>query len=167
MENVPLVRYHFFTIGNRWILFEIFFKHLNLSLFLLCLYFSSNSVSTRLFFSSFFFSRFKIFLKSNRSSRSHMFFFKIGVLRKHLCWSFFLIELEGFLKDPFKKRLQHRCFPVKSAKFLEHLFFTKHVWWLVLDQYILPRVVRLVNGFYIFHHTIDCNRHCTVNGVIL
>ena len=31
--------------------------------------------------------------------------------RKHLCWSLFLIKF-------IKKRLQHRCSPVKFAKFL-------------------------------------------------
>ena len=54
-----------------------------------------------------------------RSSRSQM-FFKIGILKnspnftgKHLRWSIFLIK--------FKKRLQHRCFPVKFVKFLRTL----------------------------------------------
>ena len=46
---------------------------------------------------------------------------KKGVLKnfanfigKHLCWSLFLIKLLAFIK----KRLQHRCFPMKIAKFL-------------------------------------------------
>ena len=29
-------------------------------------------------------------------------------------------------------RLQHRCFPVNTAKFLRTVFFTKHLWWLLL-----------------------------------
>ena len=31
-----------------------------------------------------------------------------------------------------KKKLQHRCFPVKSAKFLRTSFFTEHPQWLLL-----------------------------------
>ena len=41
---------------------------------------------------------------------------------KHLCWSLFLIKL----------RLQHKCFPVKFAKFLRTAFFTEHLRWLLL-----------------------------------
>ena len=36
--------------------------------------------------------------------------------------------------NSIKKRLQHRCFPVKFAKFLITAFFTKHLRWLLLDQ---------------------------------
>ena len=51
---------------------------------------------------------------------------KIDVLKnfpnftgKHLCWSLFLINLQALkLATPLKKRLQHRWFPVKFAKFL-------------------------------------------------
>ena len=32
-----------------------------------------------------------------------------------------------------KKRLQHRCFPVKFAKFLRTTSFTEHLLWLLLD----------------------------------
>ena len=31
-----------------------------------------------------------------------------------------------------KKRLQHRCFPVKFAKFLRTPFFSEHLCWLLL-----------------------------------
>ena len=58
--------------------------------------------------------------RQDRSSRSQI-FFKIGVLKnfanftgKHLCWSLFW----NFIKN----RLQHRCFPVKFAKFLRTPF---------------------------------------------
>ena len=40
-----------------------------------------------------------------------------NVIRKHLCWSSF--SKETF----FKKRLRHRCFPVKLAIFLRTLVF--------------------------------------------
>ena len=32
-----------------------------------------------------------------------------------------------------KKRLQHRCFPVKNAKFLRAAFYIEHLRWLVLN----------------------------------
>ena len=54
---------------------------------------------------------------------SHYRFFKKTVFNKfaiftgkHLCWSFFLINLQVF-------RLQRRCFPVNIVKFLENLFW--------------------------------------------
>ena len=60
-----------------------------------------------------------------RSSLSQM-FFKIDVLKdsadftgKHQCWS--------LACNFIKKRLQHRCFPVKFANFLRTPFFTEHL----------------------------------------
>ena len=32
-----------------------------------------------------------------------------------------------------KKRLQHRCFPLKFAKFLRTPFFAEYLWWLLLN----------------------------------
>ena len=68
-----------------------------------------------------------------RSSRSKM-FLKIGVLKnfanlteKHLCWSLLLIQTLLDSVDSVKKRLQHRCYLVKFAKFLKTLFFIEHV----------------------------------------
>ena len=55
------------------------------------------------------------FLKASyldRSSSLQM-FFKIGVL---------------------KKRLQHRCFPANTAKFLRATFFIEHLRWLLLSS---------------------------------
>ena len=37
---------------------------------------------------------------------------------KHLCWSLFVIKLQFFSLQFFKKRLQHKCFPVKFEKLL-------------------------------------------------
>ena len=58
------------------------------------------------------------------SSRSQM-FFKIAVLKnianftgKRLYWSLFLIKLQVLKLNFTEKRLQHRWFPVKFAKFL-------------------------------------------------
>ena len=56
---------------------------------------------------------------------------------KHLCWSLFLIKFHPW--KFIKKRLQHRCFPVKFAKILSAIFFYKNLWWLLLiwDRYTL------------------------------
>ena len=73
--------------------------------------------------------------ETNRSSLSQM-FFKIGVLksfiRKH-CRSIFLIKLQAW-RSVIKKRLQHRCFPVKFAIFLRTPFFIEHLRWLLLNK---------------------------------
>ena len=47
---------------------------------------------------------------------------------------FFKIELQLAIKDCniIKKRLRHRCFPVKFAKLLRTTFFTEHLRWLLL-----------------------------------
>ena len=75
-----------------------------------------------------------------RSSRSQM-FFKIDALKnfanftgKHLCWSLFFNKV-SFERSAtlLKKRLQHRCFPVKFAKYLRASFFTEHLRWLLLN----------------------------------
>ena len=65
----------------------------------------------------------KAFKHSNK--RSQM-FYKTDALKslaiftgKHLCWRFFLINF-------IKKRLQHRCFPVKIAKCLSTAFYIEH-----------------------------------------
>ena len=76
---------------------------------------------------------------SNRNNRPQV-FCKKGVLRnlikftgKHLCRSLFFNKFAGLLPATlFKKRLWHRCFPVNFIKFLRTLFFTEHLWWLLL-----------------------------------
>ena len=76
----------------------------------------------------------------NCSNRSQM-FLKIGVLKnlanftgKHLCWSLFFNKVAGLRPATLlKKRLQHRCFPVKFAKFLRTPFFTEYLRWLLLN----------------------------------
>ena len=43
---------------------------------------------------------------------------------KHLCWSLFLIKLQALWRGTlFKKRHQHRCFPINIAKFLRTPFW--------------------------------------------
>ena len=47
----------------------------------------------------------------------------------------FLIKLQASGLSPttlLKKRFWHRCFPVNFVKFLRTLFFTNHLWWLLL-----------------------------------
>ena len=75
----------------------------------------------------------------NRSSCYQM-FFKVDVLkifgtftRKYLCWSLFLIKLQAW-RTIIKKKLQHRCFPVKFAKFIKTPFLTEHLQWLLQSK---------------------------------
>ena len=63
-----------------------------------------------------------------KSNRWQM-FFKIGVLNNftlftetHLCWSLFFEKLQIKL---FKKKLQHRCFPVNIWEICKSSFFNK------------------------------------------
>ena len=45
---------------------------------------------------------------------------------KHLCWSLFFNVVAGLrLATLLKKRLQHRCFPVRFEKFLITPFFCR------------------------------------------
>ena len=82
----------------------------------------------------------KNYLYKDRSSPSQI-LFKISFLnnfasyiRKHLCWSLFN-KFGGLQACNFvKRRLQHRCFPVKFAKFLRTPFFTEHLRWLLPEQ---------------------------------
>ena len=65
-------------------------------------------------------------------------FFKIDVLNNfaistetHLCWSLFFKALQV---NVFKKKLQHRFFPVNIEKFARAAFLIKYVWWLLLKN---------------------------------
>ena len=53
---------------------------------------------------------------------------------KYLCQkSIFFNEVSGLRAfNFFKKRPQHRCFPVNVAKFLRKAFFIEHIGWLLL-----------------------------------
>ena len=77
-----------------------------------------------------------------RSSFSQV-FFKLGVSKKFhnihrkapVSESLF-DKVAGLKAYNFnKKRLQHRCFPVKLAKVLRTPFFTEHLWWLLLNKF--------------------------------
>ena len=49
----------------------------------------------------------------------------------------FLIKLQLLPNKPatlLKKRLWHRCFAMKFAKFLRTTFFAEHLWWLLLQN---------------------------------
>ena len=70
---------------------------------------------------------------TSRSSRLQI-FLKIGILKnfanvtgKDLRWSLFSKNLHAEGLQLHKKRLQHRCFPVKFAKFLRATFLTEHL----------------------------------------
>ena len=61
-----------------------------------------------------------------RSSRSQL-FFKIGVFLKISVLESLFNKVAGLKACSFiKTRLQHKCFPVKFAKFLRTPFFTEH-----------------------------------------
>ena len=48
--------------------------------------------------------------------------------RKHVCWSRFLRKLQAFQICNFIKNiLQHRCFPVRSARFFKNSYFEEHL----------------------------------------
>ena len=44
----------------------------------------------------------------------------------------FLIKLQVWGLQLYKKRDWHRCFPVNFVKFLRTPFFKEHLWWLLL-----------------------------------
>ena len=63
-------------------------------------------------------------IRVKRQKQPLKLFCKKGVLRnfanftgKHLCWSFFFIDLQEVCSF-IKKRLRHRCFPEEFTKFL-------------------------------------------------
>ena len=59
----------------------------------------------------------------HRSSRSGRCSSEQVLLKISQCWSFFLMKLQAMPKGNFiKKRLQHRCFSVKFAKYLRTSF---------------------------------------------
>ena len=71
----------------------------------------------------------------NRTSRLRM-FFKMGVIKnsaiftgKPLCWSLFLIKLQGW-------RLQYRCFPLDITRSLRITFFIEHHGWGLAKDYL-------------------------------
>ena len=98
----------------------------------------------------------------SRSGRSQM-FFKIDVLRKlpnlaekHLCWTLFLIKF-FFIK----KRLQHRCFPVKFVKLLRTFIFTEYLRWLLSDSPIPRRAWDVTQNLYFsIHQPLHCVKKC-------
>ena len=69
-----------------------------------------------------------------------------------------LFNQDASLKNSnvMKKRLQHRCFPVKSAKVLRTPFFTGHLWWLLLNKSrrSLWFIVRRSDALVIWHKPI-------------
>ena len=53
---------------------------------------------------------------------------------KYLCQKLLFNKVAGLRPATLlKKSLWHMCFPVNFAKFLRTYFFTKHVWWLLLQ----------------------------------
>ena len=84
---------------------------------------------------------------------------KKGVLRnfakftgKYLCQSLFFNKIAGLGPATLlKKRLWHRCFAVKFAKFLRTPFVTEHLRWLLLTAanfLSVPRICTIQNTSY-------------------
>ena len=84
-------------------------------------------------------------LRIERSSRSQM-FFKIGVLG--------VLDVLDLKACKFiKKRLQHRCFPVKFAIFLENVFLRNTsggCFWIDLDFLVLHKHLLRFGNSYIY-----------------
>ena len=88
------------------------------------------------------------FTKQNRSSCSQI-FFKISVRKnfanftgKRLCWSLVLIDFAGLEAYNFiKKKLQHRCFPVKFWIILRTPFFAEYL------RSLLPKRSQVCKSF--------------------
>ena len=76
---------------------------------------------------------------------------------RRLCQNLFLIFCE-FIK---KKTLEHRCFPLNFAKFLNTTFPTKHLRWLLLTEYLFPE--HRVITFIVFIAKVF---HCTKIHII-
>ena len=77
-------------------------------------------------------------LKPCRSNRSQM-FLKIRFLKNFSNFTKKQPVLEPLGLNIVKKRLQHRCFPVKFAKFLRTLFLIEHVRWCLVQSSISKR----------------------------
>ena len=86
-------------------------------------------------------------------------FFKIAVIknfailsRKHLCCSPFLLKLHAW-RPAFllKKRLQHRCFAVNTAKLWRLAFLVEH---LTVD-YTFPKFYVMVKSLDVFGYKTD------------
>ena len=90
-------------------------------------------------------------LKTIRSSCPVMFFKKsvhknlAQFTGKHLYCRLFFDK--GFHIRPatlLKKKLRRRCFPVNFSKFLKISFFIEHLWWLLLNQSVLGKIVNQI-----------------------
>ena len=86
-----------------------------------------------------------------RSSRSRMFFGK-GALKNFAMLEFHFNKVAGLQSCTFiQKRLQHRCFNVKFAKFLRASFLSEHFWWLLLEMSLYHmRMMNCVIAWYVF-----------------
>ena len=69
-----------------------------------------------------------------------------------------------------KKRLEHKCFPVKFRKFLRTTFFTEHLRWLLLEG-VCERssLVKILQSchFNIFGMDHRCFRKMPIKGTVM
>ena len=75
----------------------------------------------------------ELFLKTSQNSQERT-CARVSFLAKSLWHRCIPVNFAKFLRPAtlLKKRLWHKCFPVNFAKFLRTLFFTEHLWWLLL-----------------------------------
>ena len=90
---------------------------------------------------------------------------------KHSCWSLFLIKLQPVKRNFIKKRLQLRCFPVNTAKFLRTHILKNSCKRLLLMATMSPSWYNIINniqriipvGYYLFKFN---KRNTTSRGEI-
>ena len=71
-------------------------------------------------------------------------FFKIGILKNVANFTRIYENWNFTTLSKIKKRLQHKWFPVKFAKFLRTPFFTEHIRWLLLNvRYVADKFVTI------------------------
>ena len=101
---------------------------------------------------------------------------KIGVLRnfakftgKHVYQRLFFNKVAGLRAATLlKKRLWHRCFPVKFEKVLRTPIFTEHLWWLLLwitcqvEKWLKTSTIFILSyilGFWIWWYRYQSLQH--------
>ena len=116
-------------------------------------------------------------LPARRSNRPEVLCEK-GVLRnfvkftgKHLCQKLYFNKVAGLTPAILLKNiLWHKCFRVNFANFLRTLFFTEHLWWLLLyKEHIVQGT--LLNGCFqnnkiilrLFQFSIVDSKHVNVS----
>ena len=70
---------------------------------------------------------------------------------------------DSFLIKELKKRLWHRCFPVKFAKFLRTTFFIEYLWRLLL----LTKTIVIIKDIYGLELCLDLSLIALLLGIVI